>query len=255
MNRKTLMLIALLSLIAGGTLFIKYSQTTEKRNLSIQGSFTNQALTSLRDALTPAINTIIKEELTLAPDTDVNFFVPINSQRITVYYVEDVASNTGIDIVSNSIAMMIQENKQPFMIARASTSLKLDFFGDEFDELAMIIDDSAHELSDLNTAIKTMLHERNTEYMSANNQALYDVTKSERYGYHPHVGLGNIELSKIKEYIKDTSRENEIMERIKQRILDESVRLAQNAMPTPIVFQTITILDQQAHNIVNEYPL
>jgi len=230
------------------------TQTAEKHSLFIQGSFDNPVLTSIKNTLNPAINTIIKEELGLSIDDDFKFFLPKDWQRLTLYYVDEVSVDAGIDIVADAVKNIVENKRNEFALNQAHIAPEVAFFGNNNDELVIMVNDPAGELSRLNSAIKGSMHQCNASH----GGALYNEAQSERFPYHPHIGLGRIRTASITDRIKDASQTKSIFDRIRERILAESKRVSRallNTTNASILFEKVAIFDQQSRSCVREYPL
>lgn len=250
--KKTLPLIACL-LIAAGIVVYKYTARTPEQKSSAQHTLLVQAtlnmpmLSELENTITPIAHTIIKEETGLD-----NAFTPKKDLRLTLYYVEDL-SDAGIPEIEKTTTSIIAEHKSACILKNTALAYDVRFFGDEFDELVIMADDQAQELNTLHTLFKNAFNELNTS-----QRVGYNVQKSERYGYNPHVSLGKINLAGIKAALKDSPDANGVIERIRARIIDETLRIEKEItknQPAHIGFGAIQIFDTNTHTKVKEIPL
>lgn len=231
-------------------------EPVERHSLFIQGSLNNPILTSIKSQLHPVINSIIKEEVGLSKDFDFDFFLPKSWQRLTVYHAYDTRS-TGANDIYHAIEGAIQKNKNLFVLKEVHLTPEAHFFGDQKDELVIMVKDPLHELSHLNQTIKPVMHNLNTAYEAKYADGLYDISKSERFSYLPHVGLGRIRTTSIKQHVKDASRVDEVFNRITQRILVEALRITKellNSSNMQLTFEKVVIFDPQSR-MVKELPL
>jgi hypothetical protein len=249
---KALPLIAAL-LIAGGIVVYKYSARTPEtapeagRTILIQGTLNMPMLNEIANALTPFVTAVIKEETGLD-----NAFMPRREQLLTLYYLEDASEGSIAEIEKNA-TNLITENKSACMLKNTNLAYDIRFFGDEFDALVIMANDQSQELNALYTLFKNAFNELNTS-----KRINYNVKKSERYGYNPHVNLGKINLSEIKAALKDSPDSNGVVERIRARIIDETLRIINEItkdQPAPIYFESVRIFDKNARTVVQEIAL
>ena len=108
---------------------------------------------------------------------------------------------------------------------------KVAFFGDDKDELVMLVSgDPKEEFLKLNTTIKEVISEAHKQYKGKQHASLYDVTKSEKFPYLPHIGLGRIRTNSIRQHIKDTTHVATTFEQIRQRIIKEVLSVAEKML-------------------------
>lgn len=221
--------------------FTSTGNNTTKSTLLAQAISDSPALNAIRETITPSINAIIKEELGLDKDYDFEFFIPKQLNRLTLYYVYDMHENRQEDLFS--ALTFLNTIKAP---GAASITQDARLFGEKQDELVIIIADPLKELANLNTEIKTRLHQLDS----------YNIAKSEQQPYLPHIGLGRVRLSSIQQHIKDDSQTNAVFDRIRERI----IKLTQEAISKIVIeknkqlsFNKIAILDLQKKTYVKEY--
>ncbi|MDP3889252.1 MAG: hypothetical protein Q8Q25_01760 [bacterium] len=133
---------------------------------------------------------------------------------------------------------------------------EVDFFGEGHDELVVLINDPDGELSKLNKEIKGTAHQAHDDYKKIHHRDLYDIAKSERYPFLPHMGLGRIRSNSIKQHIKDKSLVNDTFERIKQRIkkaAQEVVKESIAASSSKLSFNKIGVLDLAKQTYIKEW--
>lgn len=250
--KKTLPLIACLLIVAGIVVY-KYTarapeQTTSSQHtLLVQATLNMPMLNELENAITPIANTIIKEETGLD-----SAFTPKSEHHLTLYYVEELSDN-GIAEIEKTATTLITEHKSACTLKNTTFAYDVRFFGDEFDELVIMADDQAQELNALHTLFKGAFNELN-----ASNRIHYNIQKSERYGYNPHVSLGKMDLAGIKAALKDSPDANGVIERIRARIIDETLRIEKEVtknQPAHIGFSALQIFDTNTHAMVKEIPL
>ena len=137
---------------------------------------------------------------------------------------------------------------------------KVDFFGEpKANRMAVIdlivnIDDPHKGLSAINKEGKNALHEANEEYKMMNLIDLYDRQKSERYSFLPHISLGHLRVNYIKYLIKDDYKADEIIKRIKKRILMEiSLMLSSFSLKDRMIsINKLSIYDLQKRIYIKE---
>lgn len=232
-------------------------EVISRRTLFIQGVTDISVLTSIKSELTLAINKIIKEELGLNLDYNFDFFLPKNWQRLTLYYLNDT-DNEGVCLIDSAIQGILQENEKSFVLQNVKLVSQVNFFGDHKDELVLMIDDPSKELSLLNQRIKITMHEANKKHMCKYNSELYDISHSEKFSYLPHIGLGRIRSTSIKQHIKDASQVDKIYAQITRRILDEASLIVKELLGKnniKLVFKTLCIFDLELRTCTKEYPL
>lgn len=223
----------------------------EKSTLLIQEISDSPLVSSLIKRITPIINDIIKQELGLDQEYDFEFFLPKELQRITLYYVNDIPQEVEMVLLRQLEKMKLHDQK----VENVFFTSKVEFFGNQHDELVVMINDSEEELLELNQKIKKSLQLANNEYEKINNQALYNIEKSEWYPFLPHMGLGRIRLQSIKNQIKDESQVMDILEQIKQKIKNVTVKIIKELLlPNhTLSFYRIGVLDLQKRTYIKEW--
>jgi len=224
-----------------------------KHDLFIQLQASSDLLESLIATIAPLVNAAIKEELGLAKDDTFEFFLPKKRQALTVYFINDICED-GITQVLDLLATT-DKNKLTLKDAQIALAPRIEFFGGQFDakdELVIMIDDPQQKLSALNTTIKTAAHIADNVYKSVHSQSLYDISKSERYPYFPHIGLGRIRSTSIKE----KSKTGVSFEKIQERILSDVKRVIGTLFADKnlsLQFKTIAVWDLQKRTVLKEY--
>lgn len=262
-SKKYIILSMLLCMLGVSVLFLYRSMHSQKINcqeigrhtLFVKGALDLSVLGVIQDKLVPIVNEIIKKEVALPSDYDFNFFLAKRKQLVTLYYLYD-ADTAEMDQLDAVLHKMIQENQKNFILKNVQLSSQLNFFGDHHDELVLMIDDPHKELSLLNQKIKIGMHELNKEYQHTHKTVLYDVSKSERFSYLPHIGLGRIRAASIKKHIKDVSQIDAIYAKITQQILDVASVVVKELLSknnNRLVFNSVCLFDLELHACVKEY--
>ncbi len=200
-----------------------------KHTFFIQVPLSLPAITEMQDALTPVINEILQEELGKKQDKNFPIFFFKKRQAIAIYYINDLYDSG--EPLKGILYLFLFPVLYTLQYAPApedvTISANLDFFGQAKPglfstiELVVLIDDPSGELAFLNKEMKKAAHHANGEYKRAYHTDLYDVTKSEKFPYLPHLSLGHLRLNYIRYLINDPSKETKVIERIKQRIKKE----------------------------------
>jgi hypothetical protein len=252
MHNKNNVLIVFFLLLLPGCFFNKAENNVAKSTFFIQLLSNTIVLASIKEAITPVINGIIKEELGLAQDYDFEFFLPKpQPQRLTLYYVNKIFENGEKSLFS--VVEGIQW--QSLIPSHVAIAQEVNFFGDQTDELVIMIDDPDEELSKLNQKLKESLHQMNDGYKQVHHHDAYDISKSERFPFVPHIGLGRIRVHSIKQHIKDTQQIDEILGRLKQRIKKETSHLVKKLLTIEnrtIYFDGVCIFDLEKRAVVRE---
>ena len=206
------------------------SVSRDKRTVFIQMIFESSVLEGMKAAIAPVINRIIRDELNL-PQTDAfDFFMPKpqHRQAVTLYYADDLLYE-GNSVFFSEIDPIINKIKA-LLPQKIGLSDQVRFFGDYGDELVILVDDQHKELTVLNSLVKTRANRAQNNYQLLHNTNLYDATKSERFSYVPHIGLGRIRSTSIKMHVKDEAQKTLLFERIKLRILAEILPIIQDLL-------------------------
>src|SRR5947209_1636740 len=137
MNYKFYSIVCIL-LFLPGCFFNNTETISSKRHFLIQAFFDAPMLTSIKETITPIINSIIKEELGLEKEYDFDFFLPKKRQlqALTLYYVDDMYEN-GQPFLFSAVENL-QKNRSLLAPNNVSIAPKIDFFGDHKDELVIM---------------------------------------------------------------------------------------------------------------------
>ena len=229
------------------------SQKVENRTLFIQAYGNSTFIRDVIKSIAPKINEIIKKELGIAPDNDFSFFDHKPYQRITLYCVKDV-DEKNISLITSALETVKLEDKK---ISKVYATPKVEFFGDQHDELVLLINDPADELAALNKEIKFVMHGLNSKYEKKHGKELYDIKKSEKFSYLPHMGLGRIRMQLIQSNIKGPSKMEEIFERIRNQIKDLIIKILkeQKDLNIPITTFGIFKLPQRSYTWFGPEPM
>ncbi len=232
-----------------------YSNNQEKvenTTCLVQAISQAPAITDAIKELAPLINNVIKQELQLDEEYDFAFFIPKRLQRVSLYYLNDV-NPKNITMIIDELGNLGIARSAP-LEAGASTTPK--FFGDQQDELVIMVDDINGTLAALNQKIKQSMHKLNEVYRKQHDQNLYNVAQSERFPFMPHMGLGRIRSQSIKNHIKDNSEIKDTFGRIKSRILlltRQKVESLFSKGSLPISFEKIGLLDLKKQSYAKEW--
>lgn len=249
--------LALIIIIAGFSAACQRKQSdSSKKTLLVQALPNSLILKSAIDTMPEIINTIIKEELGLEKNYAFDFFLPKKLIRLTLYYINDMYQD-GESIVFSTLDA-IEKNSQKYSAQQISFESQVDFFGNDKDELVVIINDPDKELSRINSEIKELLRQADKQYKCSHDHDLYDTATSERNPYLPHIGLGRIRYQSIKQHIKDASQVDETLNRIRSRIKEASLRILKERSTSEnqkLPFNKIGVLDLHKQIYVKEYML
>lgn len=119
--------------------------------------------------------------------------------RISLCYFNDIQEKNKSLLISHLDNLKLTE-QMPQSVSLASESA---FFGDHQDELVVFINDQEKELATLNQTIKSSARKLSQEFEHKHKTSLYNIPKSERCEFKPHIGLGRIRLQSIKNHTKD----------------------------------------------------
>lgn len=202
-------------------------QTGSKHTFFIQAPLDHPVIKTIQEELKPIINTLIEQELGKKLDKGFPVFFFKRRQAVTVYYVNDLYDNNQplralLYLFLEPCLDRLNDLSKP---GHVSLSTQLHFWGEDkkvfFDalDLVLMINDPREELSLLNKKVKQSVHYFNKEYKRACNRDLYDIAKSERFSYVPHLSLGHLRVNYLKFLINDASKAEAIVERIKQKII------------------------------------
>jgi hypothetical protein len=256
MNGKFYVIIALLSSLSG--CFFNNSEDKTKHTYFIQAPFDERIVSQIQENMSSTINNIIEEEAQVKLDKDVPLFFFKKRAAITVYYVNDMYVNAEPILFSSLEAMENIPAPQ-----NVSISSKVDFFGEPKEDLMALIDlvvqidDPDGGLFLFNNEAKELVHAANELYKSIHHIDMYDIARSERHSYLPHLSLGHLRLNYIKHLINDVSKAEKVIERIKQRIIETASQVL-SELPLEnrkIFFDTLSIYDLQKRIYIKNYVL
>lgn len=228
------------------------------RTFFVQAPLALVPVKQLHDTMLSGVEEILIQELGTKEYTENNqkwalfFFKP--RQAITLYYLYDVRED-GV----NAILSAGDSVKGVPAPQNVSLTTNLQFFGDESSQVlepVVLIDDSKSELLGLHEKIKSAAHTISGEYQSKNVSALYDLAKSDRFAYKPHLSLGFLRHQAIKKLVKDPANAQEIVERIKKRILEvlskELGKILAGA-GAKITFDRVGVYDAQKKSFIKDW--
>jgi hypothetical protein len=205
----------------------------------------------------PLIDKIIEEETHIKQDKNVPLFFFKKRAAITTYYVNDMYVNAEPVLFNalNSIGIPAPRN--------VTLSSKVDFFGEPKDDLMALldlvvkIDDPNNGLLYLNQETKKIVHTANEQYKHVHHIDMYDINKSEKHSYLPHLSLGHLRVNYITHLVNDASNADKVVERIKQRILQAAMQiLSESPLEIrKISFDKLSVYDQQKRMYIKEYNL
>lgn len=255
MNNKFYLIFCALFLLPG-CFFNSKSNNETKHTLLIQAIFDSSTLTSIRKAIIPLINDIVKEELGLTKESEPKFFSPKKIHRLTLYYVNDIYEN-GEETLFSALDTL-EKKKYELVMKNITIAPDVHFFGtSEKDELVIMVNDPDKKLSRLNDEMKEVAHQANVQYKKKYRHDLYDITKSEQYPFTPHIGLGRVRSNFIKEELTKQKKESQfdvvfqnIQERVQKAVLKvvkEHVSSGDQKLP----IDKISILDLQKQEYIH----
>lgn len=217
----------------------------------MQALFEHQMLEEVKKELAPAINNIVKQELRLTPDYSFEFFIPKPRQMVTLYYAYDVAADG-----EKTFFHALEASKLP-PVESAHLTSEINFFGEQ-DELVVMVQDEISALSNLNRAIKEVLHKASATYKAATQTELYNIAKSERFPYAPHIGLGRLRTMSITKHIKDATQVAATFERIRSRIkaaVADAMRTHLAKQSPSLAFNKLQVMDFARREYIKEIVL
>lgn len=223
-------------------------KAVEKNIFFVQAISKNVLLDEFIKDISIDINTIIKQELGLDENYDFDFFIPKKTQRVTLYYLNDAIIKDVRQIISALNDLDIANN-----ISESRLSLDIRFFGDQQDELVGIIDDANKEIASLHHTIKEKMHQLNSIYYKKHHYDLYNIKKSERFDFLPHMGLGRIRSQSIKNHIRDTGQTAAVFEKIKTRIIfltKEKLQTKVTDYSFILVWEKVGLLDAKTQSYI-----
>ena len=230
-----------------------FYKTVSAENLFIQIRLDNPTIRALQQTIEPLINTIIQEELKVERGCDYPRFLLKGRQDISLYYVIDLKPDLDSHIVG-ALDEMQHKNKGTNAPKDSALSLRTDFFGDK-DELVMLLDDPHQELTALHKDIKQFAHKAQMQYQAKYSQDLYDVIKSERYPFKPHISLGRLQGDSIKKMVCGADNADQVLQRIKERIHNEVMPTAIAPLDKRLQPTYFVIFNETKKQVSKTYPL
>lgn len=223
--------------------------------LLIQALLEAPTLTLIKETLTCVTNKIIREELGLAEDNTYPFFMPKDRpyEQLTLYYIDKVDERNQTLILS---AIDDLQKNTPVHTTVATLLPRVEFFGNQHDELVIMIGDPEGQLAALNHRITNLMHNLDNTYKQSHNIDLYDVIKSERFPFLPHISLGKIRLMAIGNHIKKASQVHKTLIHIKERIKKEAEKIIPTMLTADnqnISSNKIGLFDLKKQNMLKEY--
>jgi len=225
-------------------------ENLEKHTYFVQAPFDVAIIENVQQKMDSIIKNIIhevekKEGIDLTPKENVALFFFKKRAAITTYYVNDMFINGESFLFSSLNAL-----KNKIASRNATISSIVDFFGEQKEDLMALIDlvvkidDPEKGLFQLNLETKSAVHNANEQYKNRYKIDMYDVAKSEKYPYLPHLTLGHLRANYIKHLI-DAPNAEEIVERIKQRILQAASQVLSelSTEERKIIFSKLSVYD------------
>ena len=258
----SILLIACMTLIYSLSVRNKHVSKTagiDRHNLLVQGFLNLPVLKSIKNQTGIVVNNIIKTELGLDTSYDFNFFLTKQKQRLTLYYLNLTDVDASATLIYPAVDKFFQDNKATLQSLKQVNLLpNLNLFGEHHDELVIMVNDPEKELARLNQTLKKQMYQINAAYQGKYNANLYDIAKSEKFSYLPHIGLGRIRTTSIKQHIKDTAQEESIYDHINQRILQEVSLVVVSHLARQnkaLQFESLCINDSKLKTCVKQYLL
>lgn len=234
----------------------KNSDPVTTLNLLVQLDTPSSLHATILEEIVPIINASIKQELGLDEGYEFEFFMPKHRQVITIYYLRDVQDG-GVQELLTTLGQTAKSHWYTLNDAGIALAPKIEFFAGPFgqsDELVMMIDDPHGKLLALHTELQSLLHEVDDRYGKVHAQSLYDSATSEQHPYVPHIGLGRIRSTSIKERCKRADQFKKIQECIKQDVTPVVQRLCAK-INRELYIKALDVFDLQKKTVLREYLL
>ncbi len=267
MNIKLYAIISMLLLLPA--CFFNNKQRGNKHTFFIQATLdstvsekTFNVIEDIQDKIKPIVDKIIHEELGIKQDKNFPIFFVKKRQAVTIYYINDLYDNN--ESLRGLLYLFIEPTldslQKPLAPKNVTLSSKVDFFGEEkkglFSIISLVglINDPNKELLLLNKEMKKAIHHANKEYKRAYHIDLYDIAKSEKHAYLPHISLGHLRTNYIKYLVNDVSKADKIVNRIKQRITKAVSDSISSLAPDnrKLYFDKLTIYDVRKREYIKE---
>lgn len=234
----------------------KSQDNKDQHTYFIQTPIDAEFVSIIQNSMKPAIEKVLDEELNLKKDPNIPFFFFKKRAAITIYYLNDMFVSAESILIS-----AISDFKDLQAPKHVAFSSKVDFFGEpKEDRMALIdlvvkIEDPLKELSFLNQQVKKLVYTANAEYKKIYGVEMYDLAKSERHAYLPHLSIGHLRANYIKYLINDNAKAEKIIEKIKNKILkiatDTFAKLTKN--DKEIAFTKLSIFDLNKRIYIKDF--
>ncbi|MFC1842882.1 hypothetical protein ACFLYU_04455 [Candidatus Dependentiae bacterium] len=263
MRSKLYIVIGILFLLP--SCFFNSKQKGAKHSFFIQATLDPAVIEGVQNKIQPLVDNIIKEELGIEQDKNFPIFFIKKRYAVTVYYVRDLCDNNEPlrGLMYLFVEPALESLQKPLAPKHATLTSNVKFFGEEKKGLfgatflVALINDPDKELSLLNKKMKKAMHHANKEYKRAYHIDLYDIAKSEKYPYLPHISLGHLRTNYIKFLVKDASKAEKVLGRIKQRIIKVASDVIANLASgdRKLSFNKLAIYDAKKKKYIKERAL
>jgi len=244
--------------------FVKAMEVKKESDLKhtyfVQAPFNMAIIDNIQRKLALKIDNIFQEieneeGIDLKPKENIALFFFKKRAAITVYYVNDMYVNAEPFLFSS-----LDTLKNIPVPKDVTVSSKFDFFGEPKEDLIAIIDlvvkidDPSEGLLLFNKETKNAVHNANEQYQGIYHIDMYDIAKSEKYSYLPHLTLGHLRPNYIRHLINDSSRAKGIIERIKQGIIEAASQVLSELSleDKKVFFDKLSIYDLQKRIYVHD---
>ncbi len=188
-------------------------ENDDRYNTFVQIAIPNHpGIMQIREAVTPKINAIIKEELQVPDGVDFpDFIIPSwqrKASRLTLYYLNDLKKDNESYIL-DAFDQMQQQNRGIEIGDNLSIAAPVNFFGDKKQYIVFTVSDPNGSLGALNKDIKEFARQAQAHYKEEKQQDLYDIGKSERFDYSPHIALGRFMPEYFSKFVDGLSEEKQ----------------------------------------------
>lgn len=249
MNEKILVWLIAIALFPSCMFNASQPESKGQSAYLLQGRADLPVLEDLKQKIHHEINKIIKEEIGLPITYDFDFFLPKRkSQGLTLYYFFDLLDKGSPWL--QSFFKSFKKNHAGLIFKNVSLSSDIKFFGEHDDELVILVNDPKNELARLNAEIKEAAHKANAEFKQKHQQDLYDINQSEKHKFLPHIGLGRLRSTSIKQHIKDQTQVEAIYARITRRIIAIVKDLLTKETQNIIKFKSFVIFNRTTGSLI-----
>jgi hypothetical protein len=237
--------------------FFLRKTTARPQKVFIQAWSESGMFNSIIKQATPVVNGIIKKELALPEDDPFEFFLPKKEQRVTLYEVAQLHEHGFKKLFE--VINGLQDSFDKLVGSSVQVVPHVSFFGGTVnDELVVMINDVDGTLAHLHQELKESMNRANSDYKMVRKASLYDIKKSERHAYTPHMGIGRLRSASIKQKMKDPSSFEIVFKRIQERTIKAVTDIVQATLleqsPT-INFVSVCIFDLETRQCLEKYPL